>query len=140
MKIHYEVNMSSVDDIYNHLSLISDSFPIPLTSRVNISDYSFKIRNFAKTYECWSEDLLIGLLAVYYNSIDDTSFITHMGILSGYQRYGIASKLIETLKLEYRNVKLEVHRDNIVAILFYKKMGFLVDSEFENEIIMIWRG
>jgi len=80
----------------------------------------------------------IGRLRVVKTS--DEIYIGGIQILPEYQGLGIGTKILENItkeaKIENKTIKLEVHKVNIRAIKFYKKLGFVVTSETEIQFIM----
>ena len=76
--------------------------------------------------------------------IVEKSYIAGLFVATGYQSNGIGSRLIEKCKECYPILKLDVYAKNLKAITFYKKHGFKIDCEKENdetketEYSMIW--
>lgn len=66
-------------------------------------------------------------------SIINDSFIGALFILDDYQGQGIGRKLQSYVKSLYSSLELEVYSDNESAVKFYKKCGFIIQSEEENE-------
>ncbi|WP_353093300.1 N-acetyltransferase [Tissierella praeacuta] len=77
--------------------------------------------------------------------IMDKSYIAGLFVSEEYQSEGIGSQLIERSKEYYPILKLDVYARNVRAINFYKKHGFKIEQEKENqdtkeiEYSMIWR-
>lgn len=65
---------------------------------------------------------IIGYL--YYSNIYDRIEINQIFTLQVYRNKGVASKLLEKLLMEEKDITLEVKEDNIPAIKLYKKYGF----------------
>ncbi len=104
---------SSQDDVREHLEGCDDRFRPPLSTRVNITAYAEKIRARARTFEAWEKQRLVALVAVYTDVPGATAYITSVSVLPGFERRGIATKLlnsvIESLEREgIRSVMLEV--------------------------------
>jgi len=140
--LKFSENVSSSHDIYIHLIKCSYLFKPPLDSYIDIKEYSRKIRNNADTIECWKDDMLIGLLAIYLN---DTNYIegyvTNVSVMKEYHNLGISSKLmIKVIKKakynKFRRLKLEVFRNNTSAINLYKKYDFSIVQMKEDKLIM----
>ncbi|WP_447406846.1 GNAT family N-acetyltransferase, partial [Clostridium perfringens] len=49
------------------------------------------------------------------------------------QGRGIGKSLVEYVKNKYENIELAVYKDNKKAVEFYKKQGFKIIKEQENE-------
>jgi len=59
LSIDYKEKTATMEEIYKHLSLVSDSFEPPLSSYVQIQDYSNKLFNYSITFEAWIDNVLI---------------------------------------------------------------------------------
>ncbi len=135
--IVYKLKTANEEDIRFHLNDCSDSFIPPLNSRVNIEEYSNKIAERAVTFEAWSNGMLIGLIATYFNFEAQFGYITSVSVLKKFMGAGIASELLKRC-ISYANanklkeIKLEVYKENIPAINFYKKYNF-AQNEIKND-------
>jgi ribosomal protein S18 acetylase RimI-like enzyme len=137
----YKIKTVSESDIQLHLNTCNNSFVPPLNSRINITDYSKKIFNNAVTFEAWKDKELIGLIAAYFNIENKSGFITNVSVLKELMGVGIASKLLQmcleyATKKNYNEIKLEVFKDNIPAINFYKKYNFTQIDKKNDSLIM----
>lgn len=137
----YKTKTASEKDIDLHLNKCNISFIPPLNARVNIADYAKKIFNNATTFEAWREKELIGLIAIYFNKEMNMGFITNVSVMKEYMGASIASNLLKmcieyTAKLNYSEIKLEVFKDNIPAINFYKKYNFTQIETKNDSLIM----
>ncbi|MBS4538304.1 N-acetyltransferase [Clostridium sp. D2Q-11] len=76
--------------------------------------------------------------------IMEKSYIAGLFIDTQYQANGIGSSLIKKCKEYYPILKLDVYAKNLKAVKFYKKHGFKIERERENdetketEYSMIW--
>ena len=66
-------------------------------------------------------------------SIINDGFIGALFVDTKSQGSGIGKSLIEYIKNRYENIKLAVYKDNKKAVEFYKKHGFKIIKEQENE-------
>ncbi len=138
MDIRYTVNTAAEKVILEHLSKADEQFIPPLSSKVDIEKYVKKICSHAVRLEAWSEDHLIGLLAVYLNNnAGGVAFITNVSVTGGFQGQGIATRLLEDCmemarKSGFRKVILEVSSDNLGAMALYRKFNFESDSVTEG--------
>lgn len=139
--VTYKTKTVSEKAIYEYLKNTDSSFLPPLNSKVNIEEYSKKIFNNAITFEAWIENKLVGLIATYFNFESKLSFITSVSVKKEYMGLGIATKLL-IMCLDYsknnnfKNIKLEVFKDNIVAIKLYEKHNFTKTNTLNDLIIM----
>ncbi len=134
--IIYQVKTANQNDVLSHLKLCNDEFIPKLDKRVKLEDYSIKIHQNAITFEAWNKQELIGLIAAYFNQEQFFGYITNVSIGKEYMGKSIATKLLEMCinysKINtYQNIILEVNKENIPAITFYKKYNF---TELETKI------
>ena len=138
--ISYKIKTAKANHISLHLTECSDSFVPPLAERVNINEYAKKIFEKSVTFEAWSDQLLVGFIAAYFNA-DGSAFITNVSILNQFVGYGIASNLLNMCieharKKNFREITLEVHENNSIAISLYKKFSFAIYETKDNELLM----
>jgi len=142
--IVYKTNTASLFQIEEHLNLCSDNFIEKLSERINIKEYSIKIKENAVTFEAWYNEQLVGLIACYANNIDSgIAFITNVSVLKDFQSKGIAHNLLKNLQSDelikkFRIVQLLVDVDNYSAISLYKKNGFFLDRKHGNQSFMTY--
>ena len=136
----YTEGMASEEAIYYHLSKCNNDFIPPLEAKVNIQEYSTKIFQKSVTFEAWDGNIMIGLVAAYFNDpARQTGYITNVSIIGSYKGKGIASNLLYKCvdyarKNSFRNIYLEVARSNHYAINLYMKFGFHV---YENKDFLV---
>lgn len=135
MDIAYRQKSALEQDILGHLLRCNNYFMPPLSEKVNIEDYSNKIFQKAVTFEAWSANMLIGLVAAYFSDLPlGSAFITNVSVDDEYKRNGISSKLLsdcitEAKKRKCVYIDLEVYDRNISAIQLYKKFNFVVKND-----------
>jgi ribosomal protein S18 acetylase RimI-like enzyme len=128
--IEFHEGTATKEDIRAHLQACDRDFAPNLSLKVNIEEYSTKIRTRAKTFEAWSDKVLIGLVAVYMNdSGTRTGFITSVSVAKEFMGRGIASTLLDHCLNRLRQegmkvVRLEVSSESHEAIRLYKNLGF----------------
>ena len=142
MNIVYNIKTCNDNEIFFHLKECDNNFIPPLSTRVDLRDFSKKIYEKTITFEAWSETILVGLVSCYYNDPENRSgFINNVSIIKNYMGKGIAANLLN-MSIDYAKqnniveVKLEVSNNNIAAILLYKKIGF-VDLSYKGEFIVM---
>jgi ribosomal protein S18 acetylase RimI-like enzyme len=138
MNIIFTKNEASEEAIIAHLNLCSKNFMPPLSEKVDIQLYAHKIKQFAVCFEAWEGQILVGLLAAYFNDIEKkTGFITNVSTLTNYSGKGIAKQLIQDCMdyaaiLNFETILLEVNRHSLNAIGLYQKFGFhIIDSNHD---------
>lgn len=140
----YNINHSTFEQVKTHLTLCNKEFIPPLETYVNIHDYSLKIYSLSTKFEAYDKNNnLVGLIAIYLNKLNKTSFITNVSVFSKYYGKKIAEKLLSNClfflkKNDYTSVTLEVNIDNKPAISFYKKNLFTIikNKNNKNNIVM----
>lgn len=127
--------------IKQHLTTCSNTFIPSLDSYVNIDDYSKKIFKQATLFTKFDNDKLVGLVAVYDNSIEKFGWVTNVSVDPEYSRKGIASELLNECNKyfenkKYFNILLEVFSDNEKAIKLYNKHGFINHKINDNKMTL----
>lgn len=134
-EIEYLLNKASAAEIAEHLVRCDADFVPPLSGRVDIGDYAYKIASKATRFEAWSDGALIGLVAVYCNDQERCiAYITSVSVASEWAGKGIAANLMGRCAeyaeaLGMRQISLEVASDNVPAIKLYEKIGFVPGKE-----------
>lgn len=138
--VRYKIKTATQRDIHRHIMECNNNYIPPLSARVTLHDFARKIFDKAVTFEAWSDDILVGLIAVYFNDPDNIAgYITNVSVLKNYMRMGIASELMKenieyARKHKFNEIKLEVRITNNSAIKFYKQFGF-VTTEIKGDYI-----
>jgi ribosomal protein S18 acetylase RimI-like enzyme len=133
---------ASVQDITEHLELCDNSFIPALSHRTNISEYSLKLFNFSITFEAWHENILVGLIAVYFNDDSETTaFISSVSTLESFSGKGIAKSLLTDCiqfakEKKFKQILLEVDKENVKAISLYKTFGFVDFQDKDNNFLL----
>lgn len=139
--IKYQIKAANQNDVLLHLKLCNDEFIPKLDTRVNLKDYSIKIHQNSITFEAWHKQQLIGLIATYFNQEQLSGYITNVSVSKDNMGKGIAFKLLEmcvkyATMNKYQTIKLEVNKENIPAINFYKKYNFTEIEIKTDSLIM----
>jgi len=141
--IFKKIEPNNFDRVFNLLSKIGNDYIPPLNEQVNNMEiYIQKIVTNADTFIIIDNNCDIGILSIYCNNLlNKKAFITTLGIATNYKGQGIAKKLllfvIEYVKLnKFEKIALEVNKNNIKAINFYKKSGFSIVTENKNSLFM----
>jgi ribosomal protein S18 acetylase RimI-like enzyme len=128
--IEFREETATKEDIRAHLEQCDRDFSPNLSFKVNIDDYSTKIRALAKTFEAWSGKALVGLVAAYMNDYRTrTGFVTSVSVAKDFIGRGIASSLLDRCLEKSRQegmkaIRLEVDLKSPEAIQLYKNFGF----------------
>jgi ribosomal protein S18 acetylase RimI-like enzyme len=138
--MQFVINKSSEKEIHEHLVKISPFFKPQLNSYVDLKIYSNKIFNKSVRFDCFNENNLIGLIALYIS--EGFGFITNISVLPQFQGQGIAQNLLINCvcfvkKIEgIKYLRLEVFHQNKVAQSFYGKNNFKIISKSKKKVIM----
>lgn len=142
ISLAYKIDLAHVDDVITHLMSCDKDFITDLQSKVDIEEYADKIVKNATTIEGWENDKLVGLIAIYLNNEQTKAgFITNVSVLPSYKGTGLAKELlkrcVQKAKDSYFNsILLEVNKDNMRAINFYKKNKFEETNQKDTSLIM----
>jgi ribosomal protein S18 acetylase RimI-like enzyme len=138
MSLDFHTNRSGLTDVLRHLQDHDAAFQSPLSSRVNLAEYSRKLVDHSVRLEAWFGDDLVGLVAIYCNSKDrDRAFVSNVSVLEGFSGRGIARHLLQLAiahvdELGFSSVCLKVDRGAVVAIRLYLALGFQPTAEVED--------
>ncbi len=131
-------NRAGAGAIEAHLRACDDAFVPALSSRVEVAAYAAKITSAAERFEAWSDDRLVGLVAVYCNGPDRrAAYVTSVSVTAAWRGHGIASRLL-TSCIEHaaqqgvERVELEVDARSTAAAKLYQRHGFAVASVRES--------
>ena len=139
--LDFKVDACTEEDIRSHLSGCDARFSPPLSDRVDIGEYSRKLRLNAITFEAWNGESLVGMVAAYLNVGERSCFITNTSVLAEFSGRGVAARLLaaclERARAEQvETVSLEVSQDSRPAIRLYAKFGFQVVGNREGFLKM----
>ncbi len=96
--IEFREGTATKEDIHAHLEECDGGFHPKLSLKVDIGEYAAKIRARARTFEAWSGEKLVGLVAAYMNDrATRTGFITSVSVATSFVGRGIASALLDQL-------------------------------------------
>ncbi len=124
--------------VFEFLKKVDNTFPIPLSFKVNLSDLAQKL--IEKGYVCLAvdNDAIVGMVGFYANNFDTkVAYISVVSVSNEYQRRGIAKELLcRALDICNENgmktCVLYTHKTNNGAIAMYKKLGFVMENDAER--------
>jgi len=128
--IEFREGTATKEDIHSFLEECDAAFSPNLSLKVDIEAYATKIRKVARTFEAWSGDKLVGLVAAYMNDVTaHMGFITSVSVAKNFAGRGIASALLDQCLDRARDegvkaVRLEVSLASDHAIRMYRTFGF----------------
>ena len=129
-----KIDTSTLEQIEEHLNKCSKNFTPPLSSYVDIKEYSNKIYLKSIRLEVFEGDKLVGLIA-YYTNNEEYVWITNISTTTPGK--GVAEYLLKILfKNTHISIKLEVNKNNERAIKFYSKNKFTQIEEKPNVFVM----
>lgn len=129
-KVEFSSGGATRDDIAAHLAECDLDFIPPLHTYLDIQQYSEKLGRNATTFEAWTGDRLVGLVAIYLNdSAHAMGFISSVSVVRSFSGLGIAARLIRdslgcAREKGFRAASLEVAPHNGSAIRLYEGLGF----------------
>jgi ribosomal protein S18 acetylase RimI-like enzyme len=135
----FKIKTASEGELIVHLKECDKHFIPYLSERVNIRDYAGKLAEKSITFEAWNKKELVGLIATYLNEETCSGFITNVSVFDEYRGTETANSLLNMCK-DYllihgcKEINLEVNKNNIAAIRFYKKNGF-VEAETKGDLL-----
>lgn len=120
-----------VSRLASFLHSIDKIFPIHLSEKTEIDNYTFKILTNGIVVYAEFEGEIIGAILGYSNDmISKAAYVSTFGILKSYRNLGIGEQLLSEMKKKFRNkgmkkVSLYTHESNKSGIRFYKRHGFM---------------
>lgn len=133
---------ASKEELCAHLRACNDSFVPPLSEQTDLSAYAAKIVQNAETFEAWSGDELVGVVAAYLNDRERAvGHITNVSVTDSFRGRGIAAALLKSCRVRaerdsFGALTLEVHRDNRRARTLYERLGFRIDGDSSDRVKM----
>lgn len=120
-----------------------EAFAYPICMYHNFDELFLKIDKYAEFIAVYNEDLL-GYAAMYANNYESgIAYITLIAVKRKYQNKHIGKALLdECCRMAkdkgLKKIKLEVRKDNEVALSFYRKNGFkVIEEASENSYYML---
>jgi ribosomal protein S18 acetylase RimI-like enzyme len=141
-EIQFRDGTAAPAEIQAHLKACDDEFFRRLSDKVDVGEYSIKIGSNAKTFEAWSGDSLVGLVAAYMNdSSGRRAFVTNVSVVRAFAGRGIATTLLDRCVTRasqegMRTIALEVSRDSSEAMRLYEKYGFSKIESRDGIVLM----
>jgi GNAT superfamily N-acetyltransferase len=140
--IKFTIQKSTESNVYNHLSYIDNDFVPRLSNKIDLNSFSKKISNNTIRFEAWHVDKLIALVSAYFNNYEaKTGYINHVGVCKEYRGLGISDTLITNainygIDRGFKDLKLEVSKDNLAAVKLYRKYNFNTEKIQSNMMQM----
>lgn len=142
--VNYIIFLTNNKKVLSNIIYELNDFFIPkLTTQVeNLEKYIDKLSRYAINYILCSDEKYIGLLSYYVNLELNELYITLIGITKYHQNKHLGKVLLnlvfyEAEVLKIKIIRLEVQKNNIPAIQFYIKNGFLYEKNAsENSIYL----
>ncbi len=137
----------SVSDIENFLYKVDKSFPVPLSQKQDLSSLAQKFWERATLCVAWQDGICSMVAGYTENTVNNMAYISVVATLERAQGKGYASRLLREFiriaeKKQQAAVHLYTHRENILAIKMYKKLGFVEcmaeDESRRNDMHLIY--
>ena len=124
------------EEVYEFLKATDKEFDVPLSEKVNLSDYASKLSKLSSFSYCIDNGHIVAMISCYVNR-PPVGYISNVCIMNQYRGYGLFSKLLSKLKEESRLLgitvfRLEVNVDNINARRVYEHVGFDYETQPAN--------
>jgi GNAT superfamily N-acetyltransferase len=128
--VQFAINKASAAQVEHHLRCCDAQFVPRLSLRVDLVAYAEKLVQRATGFEAWSEGELVGLVAAYFDNIEQRlAHITNVSVVDAWKGQGIAATLVQQCldhakRSGMHTISLEVSADNAAARRLYDKAGF----------------
>lgn len=139
-------NNKNKQEVIEFLSEIHNIFYVSLNKKIEIPNYVSKVYNKGKIIAAIIEKEIIGVLLGYCNNIkNEIAYLSTIGVCDKCQGIGVGTKLLRKFTMISRNnnmnqIALHTHKNNISAIEFYNKNGFIQKNDPEkrkNEVYLV---
>lgn len=128
----FKVGCSRAEQIQEHLLACDKDFPVPLSSRVSLAEYSQKLHDRAIRFEAWCGQQLVALVGAYDARArrENELFVSNVSVLPEFRGRGLAKLLLRqciayAVAHEFSRIRLEVDAANAAALALYKRLGFI---------------
>ncbi|MBB6681545.1 GNAT family N-acetyltransferase [Aequorivita sp. 609] len=127
ISLTYTFNKSTEQQIKEHFWRVDNDFKPALHTYVDIDEYSKKLVDSAIRLEYYNENILIGLMASYFNSESKFLFITNFSIEKEYRGQGVTLiiELIKFLEGRFSEISTETIK---LSKDFTKALGINVEA------------
>ena len=125
-----ELNISQIDnimEIWLEENINAHDF-IPKDYWEKNYNYVKKVLPEASVFVYQDNNVIKGFIGIIENS-----YIAGLFVSNRYQANGIGGDLLKRCKQAYPILKLDVYAKNLKAVSFYKKHGFKIEEEKEDE-------
>jgi len=145
MDITYQINIiNSYNEILNIITQYNNVFEPSLSDRgINLVEYSKKLYEKSIFIGMYSKNkFCIGFAAFYVNYETKKSYLALFAIEKKYRHLGLGKELFNKFlsiskEKGMNEIELEVSKNNIEAINFYKKRGLIyLNKESKNSFYM----
>ncbi len=130
MTLLFSINTSKAQEIKRHLVACDETFHPPLSSKVDLAEYSKKLADCATRFEAWSDGELVGLVSAYCDNVESGSaYVTNVSVLPAFTGRGIARRLLSSCRDHasgkgFVSLSLEVDPKAQSALYLYHGLGF----------------
>ena len=126
------------NELYSFLVEVDSSFPVPLSKKQDLLEFSKKLLKRATLVPVWHEDKIVSMVAGYTENItDNMAYISIVATTKEAMGMGYGKRVVKEFIEICRDKKISaVHLyavpTNLPAVNLYKKLGF-VEYKLENE-------
>lgn len=138
----YSIEKLSQQEVFDLLVTCNNSFTPPLSKNIpyTLEEYAERLATYADFVLVKEFGNIAGFLAYYTNTEGGFVYIPQIWVSDEYQRRGIGANMMEKL-INYapsyiKKIRLEVRRNNVKAVNFYKKSGFVLIEEENNKYLL----
>lgn len=134
------------NNLQEYLSSVVDDFNPAAKTSLGIGGYADKLTRYGRTIAAvtntLNEEKVIGILAGYFNDpAKGFSFVSAFHVRIPFRRMHIGrvlmDKAIEISRNEgFKELRLRVDKDNVAALAFYKRHGFVNVGEAAKQFAM----
>lgn len=129
-----------IEDIIHLLHFGDEDFCPHLSKIVDIESYAEKLSKYAEFSFIGTQSNILGWMAYYKNNIGKFIYITHFWVnricqKKGYGKY-LLDKMIQDDGHGYKEVLVEIYKNDEGALAFYGKNGFKLKEDRTDRMLL----
>ena len=128
-----------INRVLNFLMDVDKEFPVPLSKRINIQEYSEKLCDKGDIFIKSVGDEIVGFIAGYATQAEgNMGYISIIAVKKEYRKQGIADELVEKFlerakSLGKQGVHVYTYKNNLPARKMYYRCGFIDCTEIKQD-------
>lgn len=134
--MHCSKKMYDVYKIYDFLMLTKGYFHPSLDVIINLHNWAIKLYNFADLIVAKKDNIVVGMVAFYFNESPVFSYGTYIAVLNDFSGDCLIGPKLIMQMIDYcknnnsGGLRFELRLSNKALVKFYTKLGFVIEKEW----------